>query len=130
MKGNTLPTDEQSSLQQVLGNFSTFDLEDNNERSPYIKVEKFLRTIQQKHNNEDIIILLDSKFLYETFFAACVGLGENAADHLESDPGGISIVDIPSKEAKPPNVALVQCYNASAFPGINCLKGYTDQIVE
>ena len=130
MKGNTLPTDEPPGLQHVLRKFSTFDLEDCAEGSLYIKVEKFLRTIQQEHNNEEIIILLNSKLQYETFFAACVGLGENATDHLESDPGGVSIVDIPVMEAKFPNFALVQCYNASAFPGFNCLKGYTDQTVE
>lgn len=85
----------------------------------------FLEKIRHKHTDKCVVISVKDSTTLRAFFAASLGLGLNGMQRLQSDTGGVSIVDIRASKPVGTTVSFVEAFNVGAWPHPDCLFGYT-----
>lgn len=85
----------------------------------------FLEKVRCKHANKCIVISVNDAMGLRAFFSASLGLGLSGMRQLQSDAGGVSIVDIRSSKPMGSTVSFVEAFNVGAWSDPDCLFGYT-----
>lgn len=84
-----------------------------------------LERVRKNHQREVVIISVEDSMCLRAFFAASLGLGSQGIHKLQSDPGGVSVIDIRIHKPVGSLQPFVEAYNVGAWANPDSLFGYT-----
>lgn len=86
---------------------------------------RMLESLRVKHCDNCIVISVKDSLTLRAFFAVSLGLGPSGVHQLQSDAGGVTIVDLKSSKPVGKCVPHVEAYNVGAWLHPDTLLGYT-----